>query len=129
MSKIAINTDNAPSAIGTYSQAIINEGWVFVSGQIPFDPQKNSMVEGDMATQIRRTFQNLANIAESSGSSLDNCLKLTIFLIDLKDFDLINTIMRDFFSEPYPARSVVEVKSLPKSVPLEVDAILGLSRK
>ncbi len=129
MSKIAINTDNAPNAIGTYSQAIINEGWVFVSGQIPFDPQKNSMVEGDMATQIRRTFQNLANIAESSGSSLDNCLKLTIFLIDLKDFDLINTIMRDFFSEPYPARSVVEVKSLPKSVPLEVDAILGLSRK
>ena len=129
MSKIAINTENAPNAIGTYSQAIINEGWGFVSGQIPFDPQKNSMVEGDMATQIRRTFQNLANIAESSGSSLDNCLKLTIFLIDLKDFDLINTIMRDFFSEPYPARSVVEVKSLPKSVPLEVDAILGLSRK
>ena len=86
-------------------------------------------MEGDRATQVRQTFQNLANIAESSGSSLDNCLKLTIFLLDLKDFDMINTIMKDFFSEPYPARSVVEVKSLPKSVPLEVDAILALSRK
>ena len=86
-------------------------------------------MEGDRAAQVRRTFQNLANVAESSGSSLDNCLKLTIFLLDLKDFDMINTIMKDFFSEPYPARSVVEVKSLPKSVPLEVDAILALSRK
>ena len=94
MSKIAINTDNAPSAIGTYSQAIINGELIFISGQIPFDPQKNSMVEGDRATQVHRTFQNLANIAESSGSSLDNCLKLTIFLLDLKDFDLINTIMK-----------------------------------
>ena len=129
MSKIAINTNNAPSAMGTYSQAIVSGELVFISGQIPFDPQTNAKVEGDGAAQVRRTFQNLANVAESSGSSLDNCLKLTIFLLDLKDFDMINTIMKDFFSEPYPARSVVEVKSLPKSVPLEVDAILALSRK
>ena len=129
MSKIAINTNNAPSAIGTYSQAIVSGELVFISGQIPFDPQNNEKGEGDRVAQIHRTFQNLANVAESSGSSLDNCLKLTIFLLDLKDFDIINTIMKDFFSEPYPARSVVEVKSLPKSVPLEVDAILALSRK
>ena len=129
MSKIAINTNDAPSAIGTYSQAIISEGLVFISGQIPFDPQSNSLVEGDRSTQIRRTFQNLANIAESSGSSLNDCLKLTIFVLNLKDFDLINVTMKEFFSEPYPARSVVEVKSLPKSVPLEIDAILALSRK
>ena len=129
MSKIAVNTNNAPSAIGTYSQAIISGELVFISGQIPFDPQNNAKVEGDRAAQVHRTFQNLANVAESSGSSLDNCLKLTIFLLDLKDFDMINIIMKDFFSEPYPARSVVEVKSLPKSVSLEVDAILTLSRK
>lgn len=129
MPKIAINTNNAPSAIGTYSQAIVSGELVFISGQIPFDPQSNAKVEGDRTAQIHRTFQNLANVAESSGSSLDNCLKLTIFLLDLKDFDMINTIMKEFFSKPYPARSVVEVKSLPKSVPIEVDAILALSRK
>ena len=127
--KKQIFTNKAPAAIGPYSQAIQLGDMVFISGQIPFDPQNNEKVEGDRVAQVHRTFQNLANVAESSGSSLDNCLKLTIFLLDLKDFDMINTIMKDFFSKPYPARSVVEVKSLPKSVPLEVDAILALSRK
>ena len=124
-----IKTEKAPAPIGPYNQGVSYQSLVFISGQIPFDPQSNSLVEGDRATQIRRTFQNLTNIAESSGSSLNDCLKLTIFVLNLKDFDLINVTMKEFFSEPYPARSVVEVKSLPKSVPLEIDAILALSRK
>ena len=127
MSKIAITTDNAPKALGTYSQAVINGNLVFVSGQIPIDPENNSLVSEDKRTQIRRTFQNLANIAESSGCSINDCLKLTIFLTDLEDFELINSVMKDFFSEPYPARSVIGVRSLPKSVSLEIDAILALS--
>ncbi len=127
MSKIAIATENAPKALGPYSQAVAQNGLVFISGQIPLDPKSNSIVSEIKESQVRQTFQNLASIANATGCTLNDCIKLTIFVTDLKDFDLVNTTMREFFSEPYPARSVVEVKSLPKGGILEIDAILALS--
>jgi len=127
MSKIAIATENAPKALGPYSQAVAQNGLVFISGQIPLDPKSNSIVSENKESQVRQTFQNLASIAHATGCILNDCIKLTIFVTDLKDFDLVNTTMREFFSEPYPARSVVEVKSLPKGGILEIDAILALS--
>jgi len=127
MSKIAITTKDAPKALGPYSQAVVQNGLIFISGQIPLDPKSNSIVSENKESQVRQTFQNLANITNATGCALNDCMKLTIFVTDLADFDLVNTTMREFFSEPYPARSVVEVKSLPKGGILEIDAILALS--
>ena len=127
MSKIAITTENAPRALGPYSQAVIQNSLVFISGQIPLDPKNNAIISENKESQVRQTFQNLSNIAHAAGCALNDCLKLTVFVTDLSDFDLINTTMKEFFCEPYPARSVVEVRSLPKGGILEIDAILALS--
>ncbi|MDJ0709398.1 MAG: RidA family protein [Woeseiaceae bacterium] len=127
MSKQAIHTDNAPAAIGTYSQATMSAGeFVFLSGQIPLVPETMHIVDGDFATRARQVFTNLKAVAEAAGGSLDDAVKLTIFLTNLDNFATVNEVMAEFFSEPYPARAAVGVASLPKGVDVEADAILAL---
>ena len=126
MSKAAIHTDNAPAAIGTYSQAIEANGLVFLSGQIPLDPVTMEVVDGDFESRARRVFDNLAAVAEAAGGSLDDVVKLTVFLTDLGNFATVNEVMAEFCSEPYPARAAVEVAALPKGVDIEADAIIAV---
>jgi reactive intermediate/imine deaminase len=127
MSKEIIHTDKAPQAIGTYSQAVKHQGLVFISGQIPLDPQSMEIVTGGIEAQIRRVFDSLSAICDAAGGSLDDIVKLTIFLTDLGNFPQVNTIMGQYFSAPYPARAAVEISALPKGVDVEMDAILAAS--
>ena len=128
MTKKAIHTDSAPAAIGTYSQAIEVSDLVFLSGQIPLDPATMEVVGGDFEARARRVFDNLAAVAGASGGSLDDIVKLTVFLTDLGNFATVNAVMEDYFHEPFPARAAVGVASLPKGVDVEADAILALER-
>ena len=128
MTKKAIHTDSAPAAIGTYSQAIEVNDLVFLSGQIPLDPATMQVVDGDFEARARRVFDNLAAVAGAAGGSLDDIVKLTVFLTDLGNFATVNAVMEDYFHEPFPARAAVGVASLPKGVDVEADAILSLRR-
>jgi reactive intermediate/imine deaminase len=128
MTKKAIHTDDAPAAIGTYSQAIDANGLVFLSGQIPLDPATMEVVKGDFEARARRVFDNLAAVAAAAGGSLDDVVKLTVFLTDLGNFATVNAVMEDYFHQPFPARAAVGVASLPKGVDVEADAILFLNR-
>jgi len=125
MSKDIISTDKAPQAIGTYSQAVRHGGLVFLSGQIPLDPASMEVVPGGIENQIRRVFDNLAAVCAAAGGSLDDIVKLTVFLTDMGDFPQVNTIMGQYFTAPYPARAAVQVAALPKGVNIEMDAILA----
>jgi reactive intermediate/imine deaminase len=127
MNRQAIHSDDAPSAIGTYSQAIRNGDLVFLSGQIPLDPATMEIVDGDFEARARQVFENLRAVAEAAGASLDNAVKLTIFLTDLDNFATVNSVMAEYFNEPYPARAAVGVAALPKGVDVEADAILALN--
>jgi reactive intermediate/imine deaminase len=125
--KTPIHSDNAPAAIGTYSQAIAASGTiVFLSGQIPLDPQSMEVVDGDFEARARQVFRNLAAVAAAAGGSLDDAVKITVFLTDLDNFATVNKVMEDFFEAPYPARAAVGVASLPKGVDVEADAVLNL---
>ncbi len=126
MSKTIIQTDNAPQAIGTYSQAVKVDNTVYISGQIPLDPATMEVVEGGIEAEITRVFDNLQAVAEASGGSLVNVVKLNIFLVDLGNFPTVNEIMARYFSEPYPARAAIGVAALPKGVGVEMDAVLVL---
>jgi len=126
MSKNIISTDKAPQAIGTYSQAVRHQGLVFLSGQIPLDPVSMTVVSGGIENQIRRVFDNLAAVCTAAGGTLDDIVKLTVFLTDMGDFPQVNTIMGQYFSAPYPARAAVQVAALPKGVNVEMDAILAI---
>lgn len=126
MSKKAIHSDAAPAAIGTYSQAVRSGDLVFMSGQIPLDPQTMEIVDGDFEARARQVFNNLKAVAEASGGDLNQVVKVTIFLTDLNNFAVVNNVMEDFFDQPFPARAAVGVASLPKSVDVEADAILAL---
>lgn len=126
MSKEAIHTDRAPAAIGTYSQAIRAGGLVFLSGQIPLLAETMEVADGDFEARARQVFLNLAAVAEAAGGSLNDVVKLTIFLTDLDNFATVNSVMEDFFKQPFPARAAVGVASLPKGVDVEADAILAL---
>jgi len=126
MSRKIINTDSAPAAIGTYSQAVATDTAVFLSGQIPLAPGTMEIISEDFEDQLRQVFTNLAAVAEASGGSLENTVKLTIYLINLDKFPRVNEIMKEFFPEPYPARAVIGVSQLPKGALVEVDAILDL---
>lgn len=125
--KEIIHTDSAPKAIGTYSQAVKVGDTVYLSGQIPLVPESMQIVSGDMDTQVRRVFDNLKAVAEAAGGSLADIVKLNIFLTDLSHFALVNEVMADYFQQPYPARAAVGVASLPKDVPVEMDAIMVLT--
>jgi reactive intermediate/imine deaminase len=126
MSKQAIHSDGAPAAIGTYSQAIRTGDLVFLSGQIPLDPITAEVVDGDFEVRARQVFDNLKAVAEAAGGDLNQVVKLTIFLTDLGDFASVNSVMEDYFEQPYPARAAVGVAALPKGVDVEADAILAL---
>ncbi len=126
MTRTIIQTDQAPQAIGTYSQAVKCGNTVYLSGQIPLDPATMQLVEGGMDAQIRRVFDNLAAVAAAAGGSLRDVAKLNVFLPDLGHFALVNEIMAEYFSEPYPARAAVGVAALPKGAQVEMDAVLEL---
>ena len=126
MSKNTIHTDNAPQAIGTYSQAVNHGGMVFISGQIPLIPETMEMIAGGIEDQIHRVFKNLSAICVEAGGSLDDIVKLTVCLTDMGNFPQVNTIMAEYFTAPYPARAAVGVSELPKGAEVEMDAILGL---
>lgn len=126
MSKNIIHTSDAPAAIGTYSQAVRSGNFLFMSGQIPLDPASMEVVEGDFADRAHRVFQNLRAVAEAAGGNLDQVVKLTIYLTDLNDFATVNSVMSQYFTEPYPARAALGVASLPKGVDIEAEAILAL---
>ncbi len=123
--KTVIHTDAAPAAIGTYSQAVRHGDLVFLSGQIPLDPATMEVVEGDIEAQIRRVFDNLAAVCQAAGATLDNVLKLNVFLTDMGDFPVVNAVMGEYFNEPYPARAAVGVAALPKGVAVEMEAVVA----
>ena len=126
MGREIIKTGKAPNAIGTYSQAVKTGHTVYLSGQIPLDPVSMELVSGDMGVQITRVFDNLGAVAEAAGGSLADIVKLNIFLVDLAHFPLVNEIMANYFTEPYPARAAVGVAALPKGAQVEMDAIMVL---
>lgn len=118
-----IVTDRAPAAVGPYSQAIRMDGWLFCSGQIPLDPATGQMVEGDIAAETRQVLLNLRNLLEAGGSSLSCCVKLTVYLVDMDDFEAVNRVYGEFFVTDPPARACVDVCRLPKGARIEIDAI------
>ena len=126
MPKTPVHTDSAPAAIGTYSQAVDTGGLVFISGQIPLDPETMELVDGDFEARTRRVFDNMKAIAEAAGGSLDQIVKVTVFLTDLSNFATVNAVMSDYFSEPYPARAALQVSALPKNADVEAEAVLAL---
>ncbi len=125
MSKKIIHTDHAPRAIGPYSQAVNHNNLVFVSGQIPLDPVSMEMVAGGIEAQITQVFENLSAVCKAAGGSLNDILKLTVYLIDMGNFPHVNAIMEQYFEAPYPARAAVGVAALPKGAEVEMDAILA----
>lgn len=125
MSRHPIATDKAPAAIGPYSQAVRSGKTVFLSGQIPLDPATGQLVDGDIAAQSRRVFDNLQAVCQAAGGSLEDVMRIGIYLTDLGDFAAVNAVMADYFSAPYPARSTIEVAGLPRGARVEVDAILA----
>jgi reactive intermediate/imine deaminase len=126
LNKTPIHTDSAPAAIGTYSQAIQSGSLVFLSGQIPLDPETMEIVDGDFEARARRVFANLKAVTEAAGGTLDQIVKCTVYLTDLDNFATVNSVMAEFFEEPYPARVALGVASLPKGSDVEAEAILAL---
>lgn len=125
--KEIINTDKAPQAIGTYSQAVKVGKTVYLSGQIPLVPETMEMIEGSFEDNVRRVFDNLTAVCEAAGGSLQDIAKLNIFLTDLGNFAKVNTIMAEYFEQPYPARAAVQVSALPKDAEVEMDGVLELA--
>ena len=121
--RIVIKTENAPHAVGTYSQGISTGEIIFTAGQIPLDPSTGEVVEGDFKARVRRVLQNINGILEASGSSISNIVKLTVFLTDLSRFAELNEVFLEFFSENPPARSALEVSKLPLGVDVEIECI------
>ncbi len=126
MSKEIIQSDKAPQAIGTYSQAVRIDRTVYLSGQIPLVPETMTIIEGDISAQITQVFDNLQAVAEAAGGDFSDIVKLNVFLTDLAHFPLVNEIMGHYFEEPYPARAAIGVAALPKGVDVEMDAIMVL---
>lgn len=126
MSHETIQTESAPAAIGPYSQAVKCAGAVYLSGQIPLDPQTMELVKGDFEQQAARVFDNLAAVARAAGGELSNMVKLNVYLTDLANFARVNEVMSCYFNEPYPARAAVQVAALPKGAVVEIDGIMHL---
>jgi reactive intermediate/imine deaminase len=128
MQKTVIYTDNAPKAIGTYSQAVKVDNTVYISGQIPLVPASGEMISDDFMAQVHQVFVNLQAVCRAAGGDLSDIVKLSIFMIDLSHFASVNTIMAEYFTEPYPARAAIQVSALPKQAQIEMDAIMVLSQ-
>ncbi|MBM4227692.1 MAG: RidA family protein [Gammaproteobacteria bacterium] len=126
MSKVVIETPAAPAAIGTYSQAVRHGNTLYLSGQIPLVPSSMEIVSGDIRDQVTRVFENLKAVAEAGGATLQQALKLTIYVVDLAHFPIVNEVMASYFTPPYPARATVQVAALPRGALVEIDAIVGL---
>jgi len=126
MSKKAIKTDQAPAAIGPYSQAVVSGGLLFTSGQLPIDPAIGKMIEGSIEEKAHRVFRNLEAIAAAAGTTLANAVKTTVFLADIANFQTVNQVYAEYFKEPYPARSAFQVAALPLGADLEVEAVFEL---
>ena len=126
MSREIIKTDQAPQAIGTYSQAVKVGSTVYLSGQIALDPDSMTLVDGDTEAEIRRVFDNLQAVARAAGGSLKDMAKLNVFLVDLANFATVNQVMAEYFQEPYPARAAIGVASLPRGASVEMDGVLEL---
>lgn len=126
MTRQALHTDHAPAAIGPYSQAVRCGNTLYCSGQIPLDPGTMELVQGDIPDQARQVFKNISAVCAAAGATLDQVARIGIFLTDLGDFAAVNAVMAEFFSQPYPARSTIEVSALPKGARIEVDAIVAL---
>src|ERR1700679_1234443 len=126
MSRSIIATDQAPAAIGPYSQAVRHGNTVYFSGQIPLDPATAALVEGDITAQTRRVFDNLDAVAKAAGGSLAQIVRVGIYVTDLANFAAVNAVMAEYFQPPYPARSTLEVSGLPKAAHVEVDAVMVL---
>ncbi|MGC4029211.1 MAG: RidA family protein [Steroidobacteraceae bacterium] len=126
MQRTIIQTPDAPGAIGTYSQAVRVGDTVWISGQIPLDPATGQLVSGDIDAEIRRSFDNLKAITEAAGGTLDNAVKVNVFLTDLAHFGRVNEIMATYFAKPYPARAAVGVAALPRGARVEMECVLSL---
>ncbi len=126
MSKTIIESPNAPAAIGPYSQAVATGDLLFTSGALPIDPATGKMVEGDVAARAHQVFKNLTAIAEEAGTSLDNAVKVTVYLADIADFQAVNAVYGEYFKEPFPARSAFQVAALPLGADIEVEAVINL---
>jgi len=126
MNRETITTDQAPQAIGTYSQAVKVGSTVYLSGQIALDPQTMTLIDGDTEAEVRRVFDNLRAVARAAGGGIDDIVKLNVFLVDLANFALVNQVMAEYFQEPYPARAAIGVASLPRGANVEMDGILEL---
>ena len=126
MSRTAVHTDAAPKAIGTYSQALAVHGTVYLSGQIPLDPESMEIVSGGTRREVEQVLANLRAVANAAGGCLEDIVKLTVYLTDLNDFETVNAVMAGVFHEPYPARAAVQVAALPRGARVEIDAILVL---
>jgi len=126
MSITSIHTAQAPAAIGPYSQAVRAGNTVYFSGQIPLVPATGELVVGDASTQARQSFENLKAVAEAAGGSLEKIVRLGLYLTDLNDFAAVNAVMQDYFAQPFPARSTIQVAGLPKGAAFEVDAVMVL---
>ena len=127
MSREIIRTDQAPQAIGTYSQAVKVGKTVYLSGQIALDPQSMTLIDGDTEAEVRRVLDNLRAVATAAGGSLDDVVKLNVFLVDLANFALVNQVMAEYFQEPYPARAAIGVAALPRGASVEMDGVLELA--
>lgn len=126
MSRQAIHTDQAPAALGPYSQAVRHGNLVFLSGQVGLDPASGKLVEGGIEEQARQVFRNLRAVCQAAGGDLDGIVKLTIYLVDLGNFALVNAVMAENFAAPYPARATIEISALPAGAEVEVEAVLGI---
>ncbi len=126
MNRTPIHTDKAPAAVGPYSQAIATDSLLFTSGTIPIDPQTGTIPEGSIEDHAHRVFRNLGAVAEAAGTTLDKAIKVTVFLTDIAHFSRVNTVYAQYFKEPYPARSAVQVAALPLGAAIEVEAIIAL---
>ncbi len=125
MSKEIISTENAPQAIGPYSQAVKAGGLMFISGQIPLNPETGDLVSGSIEDEANQVLQNIKSICEAAGHGMEDIIKITIFLTDLGNFATVNEVMKKHFSEPYPARATVEISGLPLGVNVEIEAIVS----
>lgn len=124
--KQIISTNKAPRAFGIYSQAVKAGNTIYFSGQIPLDPETMEMASGDFKNHVHRVFKNMVSVAKAAGGSLAQIVKLTIYLTNIEDFSVVNEVMKNYYKAPYPARSVVAVKQLPKNSLIEIDAVMVL---
>ncbi len=125
--KEEVYTNKAPQPIGVYSQAIKINNNIYISGQIPVDPLTGELIQGDFKAQIKQTFINIREIAQAAGAGINDIVKMTIYLTNLNNFSMVNEVMLEVFTKPYPARAVIEIKSLPKNAPVEIEAIIQKS--